>query len=92
MSEKKSLPPQEEPNFEAAFARLEQILERMNSGQASLDESVTLYEEANQLIIACSKRLAQAERRVEVLMKNRNGELTVGADQRPTSQDFAPPS
>jgi exodeoxyribonuclease VII small subunit len=80
---------QNESNFETAFARLEQILERMNSGEASLDESLALYEEANQLIIACNKRLSQAEKRVEVLMKNRNGELALGADQKPATQDFS---
>lgn len=77
-----------ELSFEEAFARLEQILEKMNSGALSLDESLKFYEEADKLIIACNKRLNDAERKIEVLIKNRNGELMLGADQRPLTQDF----
>lgn len=75
-------------SFEAAFARLEQILERMNTGSISLDESLKLYEEADKLIITCSKRLNDAERKIEILVKNRNGELTLGSDGKPLTQDF----
>lgn len=77
-----------EMTFEVAFARLEEILERMNSGTVSLDESLKLYEEADTLITKCNKRLVDAERKIEVLIKNRNGELTLGNDQKPITQDF----
>ncbi len=75
-------------NFEAAFARLETILERLNTGSISLDESLKLYEEADQLILICNKRLNEAERKIEVLVKNRQGELTFGQDDRPVTQDY----
>lgn len=75
--------------FEKAFARLEEILERMNSGDTSLDDSLQLFEEADQLIHTCSKRLNDAERRVEVLIKNRSGELVVDADSKPTTSEFS---
>lgn len=75
-------------SFEAAFARLEQILEKMNSGVLGLDESLKCYEEADKLIIACNKRLNDAERKIEMLIKNRNGELMLGADQKPLTQDY----
>lgn len=83
-------PPQQkqELSFEDSFARLEQILERMNSGSVSLDESLKLYEEADKLIAVCGKRLNEAERKIEVLIKNRNGDLALGPDQRPSVQDF----
>jgi exodeoxyribonuclease VII small subunit len=81
-----------EISFEAAFARLEQILERMNSGTISLDESLKFYEEADQLITVCNKRLNEAERKIEVLVKNRNGEITCGADEKPLTQDYRIPS
>lgn len=64
----------------------------MNAGDVSLDESLKLYEEADKLIIACHKRLNHAERKVEILMKNRNGELAIGADQKPQTETFSPPS
>lgn len=77
-----------EQNFEESFARLEHILERMNSGSVSLDESLKLYEEADKLIIFCTKRLNEAERKIETLIKNRAGELALGPDQRPLTQEF----
>lgn len=77
-----------EQTFENAFARLEEILERMNSGAVSLDESLKLYEEADRLINMCNKRLTDAERKIEILIKNRNGELAIGTDQKPLVQDF----
>ena len=57
----------------------------MNSGTVSLDESLKLYEEADKLINTCSKRLNEAERKIETLIKNRNGELCYGSDQKPTN-------
>jgi exodeoxyribonuclease VII small subunit len=75
-------------SFEAAFARLEEILERLNAGTISLDDSLKLYEEADQLIAVCNKRLSDAERKIEILVKNRNGELVIGNDDRPLVQDY----
>jgi exodeoxyribonuclease VII small subunit len=77
-----------EISFETAFHRLEEILEKMNSGTSSLDESLLLYEEADKLISSCSKRLTDAERKIETLIKNRSGELIIGPDQKPIMQDF----
>lgn len=79
-------------SFEAAFARLEEILERMNSGGTTLDESLKLYEEADKLISLCNKRLIDAERKIEVLIKNRSGDLIQGNDQKPLTQDFSSPT
>ncbi len=75
-------------SFEAAFARLEEILEKLNAGTISLDDSLKLYEEADQLIAICNKRLNDAERKIEIIVKNRNGELTLGNDERPLMQDY----
>lgn len=75
-------------SFEAAFARLEEILERLNAGTISLDDSLRLYEEADQLIATCSKRLNDAERKIEILVKNRNGDLMLGNEDRPITQDY----
>ena len=75
-------------SFEASFARLEEILEKMNSGSISLDESLKLYEEADRLIQNCQKKMGSAERRIEMLVKNRNGEVMVDEDQKPLTQDF----
>lgn len=88
MTKQESKNPEAKPevSFEEAFTRLEQILERMNSGSVSLDESLKLYEEADKLISNCSKRLNDAERKIETLIKNRNGELVLGSDQKPQTK------
>lgn len=80
--------PKKEQNFEEAFTRLEQILEKMNSQSISLDDSLKLYEEADCLIQFCGKRLSAAERKIETLIKKRNGDLEISADQTPTTEDF----
>ncbi len=64
-----------EPTFEKAFSRLEEILNKMSSGQVPLDDAIKLYEEADKLIKQCSKRLTSAEQKIEKLVKSRSGEL-----------------
>lgn len=80
------LPP--ELPFEGSLLRLEQILEKMNSGTVALEESLRLYEEADRLISSCNKRLNEAEHKIETLIKNRSGELEMGADGKPKTQPF----
>lgn len=76
-------------SFEAAFSRLEEILERLNGGTISLDDSLKLYEEADQLLAICNKRLNDAERKIETLVKNRNGEVMLGNDEKPLVSNYS---
>ncbi len=78
-----------EPSFEAAYARLEQILERMNSGKVPLEEALHLYEEADSLIRSCNVRLSQAEQKIETLMKNRGGDLVLDEQGQPMRVPFS---
>lgn len=75
--------------FESAFERMEQILAKMNTGKTPLDESLKLFEEADQLIRFCSKRLSNAEQKVESLIKGRNGELALDESGQPRKEPFA---
>lgn len=77
-------------NFEQAFERLQEILEKMNSGELSLDVSLAYYEEANALIGRCQLLLQNAEKKVEILLKNRNQELELDGDKNPLLQSFEP--
>lgn len=77
------------PSFEAAYVRLEQILEKMNSGKATLDEAIKLYEEADKLIASCNVRLNEAERKIEMLIKSREGDLVLSEQQIPLTQSFS---
>lgn len=74
--------------FEEAYSRLEEILEKMNSGKASLDDSLKLYEEADKLIVTCQKKLTEAEKKIEMMIKNRNGEVVLDETGNPTLQTF----
>jgi len=75
-----------ELNFEESISRLEAILSRMNASNVPLDESLKLFEEADRLILTCSKRLHDAEKKVEVLLKNRQGELVLDDAGKPLSE------
>lgn len=79
---------EQEFNFERSFSRLEEILEKMNSGNVSLDESLKLYEEADRLIAGCSHKLNRAEAKIDMLIKKRDGELQMEADGTPSIGSF----
>lgn len=76
--------------IEAAFERLEVILEQLSTESVSLDDSLKLYEEANGLLLHCHERLAQAEQKVVLLVKDREGKLAMNAQGTPVSQPFPP--
>lgn len=80
--------PENKLNFEKALHRLEQILEIMNSGKASLNESLVLFEEAEKLIKDCNTLLGEAETKIETLIKTRDGEMALGPDQMPETEEF----
>jgi len=61
--------------FEAALARLEEIVRAMESGSAALDSSLSLFEEGIGLVKFCTKALDTAEQKVKILQKDENGEL-----------------
>lgn len=75
-------------SFESAYARLEEILEKMNSGKVPLEDSLKLYEEADRLISSCSKRLTEAEKKIEILLKNREGAVLTDDQGLPQTQPF----
>ncbi len=77
-------------SFESSFKRIEEILQLMNDGKLSLDESIQLFEEADHLIGFCSKKLVSAEQKVEQLMKNRDGSLKMGENEKPLMKDYVP--
>ena len=52
-------------SFEDALARLEGIVQRLESGQAPLEESISLYEQGAALKAHCEKKLKDAEARIE---------------------------
>ncbi len=64
-----------EKKFEAALTRLEEIVQELEKGDIPLDQSLKLFEEGIRLSRICNKRLEDAERKVEILMKDKDGAL-----------------
>ena len=62
--------------FEQAVGKLEKIVERIESGQTGLEESIAGYEDDIKLIKQCRTILDAAEKRIQVLAKGQAGELT----------------
>lgn len=62
--------------FEDALQELETIVRRLEDGNLSLDESLALFEEGIKLIRLCTQRLDEAEKKVEILLRNENGSFT----------------
>jgi exodeoxyribonuclease VII small subunit len=61
------------PDFEQALAELEALVERMESGDMSLDASLAAFERGINLTRQCQKALADAEQRVRVLLERDDG-------------------
>ena len=64
-----------EKKFETALARLEEIVAELESGELALEQSLKLFEEGVKLARICNARLEEAERKVEVLLKDKAGNL-----------------
>jgi len=62
------------PDFEAAFAELEKIVEKMESGEQSLEEALKSFQRGIELTRMCQQGLKDAEQRVEKLIQE-NGEF-----------------
>ncbi len=64
-----------EKKFETALERLEEIVKELESGDLPLEQSLKLFEEGIKLSRICNKRLEDAERRVEILLKDKGGNI-----------------
>ena len=59
--------------FEAAVARLEEIVRAMEQGDLPLEQSLQLFEEGTGLVKSCNQLLSQAELKIAQLMKGADG-------------------
>lgn len=72
--------------FEDALARLETIATELENGDLPLDESLKIFEEGIRLSKTCLKMLDEAERKVEILIQDKDGKkrlraYNVGAEE-----------
>lgn len=60
-------------SFEAALARLETIVQRLEAGDASLEDSIAIYTEGQALKAHCEAKLAGAAARIEKIQQGSDG-------------------
>ena len=64
-----------EIKFEKAIQRLEKIVDDLEKGEMDIDKSLEIFEEGIKMSRVCSKKLNEAEAKIEKLTKNQKGEL-----------------
>lgn len=64
-----------EKRFEEALAELEKVVERLESGELALEDALAAFEEGVRLVEYCNRKLNEVEKRIEVLMRDREGKL-----------------
>ena len=60
--------------FESALKKLEETVDKLEEGSISLDEALTTFESGVHWSRECKKFLESAEQRIEIILKNENGE------------------
>ena len=69
----------QELKFEEAIADLEQVVEQLESGDLSLEDSLEAFEKGVGLVRYCNQKLSQVEKKVELLVKDKQGQLQLKA-------------
>ena len=67
-------------NFEASLETLGQLVEKMESGSLSLEESLSYFEQGVKLTKQCQQALNQANKRVETLIEEQGNDLILPSD------------
>ncbi|MGD8763780.1 MAG: exodeoxyribonuclease VII small subunit [Desulfobacteraceae bacterium] len=62
--------------FEQSMKQLEQIVQDLESGDLSLENAIKKFEEGIRLSKYCSKKLEETEKKISILLKDNNGEIT----------------
>ncbi len=65
--------------FEKALSRLETIVTELETGDLSLDDSLKIFEEGVKLSKTCLKMLDEADRKVEILVQDKDGRKRIQA-------------
>jgi len=76
--------------FEHSFARLEKILEELNSGKTDLQDALKLYEEASGLMKFCENTLVDAEKKISMLIKTKDGSIELNQEGQPQHKELPP--
>ena len=75
--------------FELALEELEKVVERLESGDLSLEDSLAAFEEGVGLVKYCNQKLTEAERKIELLVRDKDGKLQLKAFDVSSQDDEA---
>ncbi|HLM01766.1 MAG TPA: exodeoxyribonuclease VII small subunit [Pyrinomonadaceae bacterium] len=81
---------QKNQTFEASLSNLEKIVRRLEEGDLPLEESLKLFEDGVRLSRECQERLNQAERRIEILLKDEDGNPALNVVGREDAEESQP--
>lgn len=62
--------------FEDAIKELKEIIEKLESGNLPLEDSIKLFQEGTELISFSHKKLNEIRKKVEILVEDEEGEIT----------------
>lgn len=62
-------------SFEVSLQELEEIARKLEGGNLNLDEAIEAFEKGTKLSKECTKKLDEAEKKINILVQNENGEL-----------------
>lgn len=74
-------------DFEKSLKRLEEIVAKLEEGELTLEESLKLFEEGTKLSKACGKQLNQAQRKVEMLVRDESRDENSALEEVPFEVD-----
>ncbi len=69
----------QDKKFEAALEELEQVVEQLESGDLSLEDSLAAFEKGVGLVKYCNQKLNEVEKKIEILVKDKEGKLRLKA-------------
>jgi len=65
----------EKKKFEEVVEELERMVEQLESGELSLEASLAAFENGVRLVKLCNQKLTEVERKIELLVKDKDGKL-----------------
>lgn len=77
----------QQKNFESSLEALEKIVRELEQGDLPLEKSLELFEQGVRLSRECQERLSQAERRIEILLRDTEGRPVASPFEGSTSED-----
>lgn len=79
---------QQNKKFEIALAELEEVVEQLETGELALEESLAAFEKGVGLVKYCNQKLTEVEKKVELLVKDKEGKFEFKAlDRVPESSE-----